>query len=88
MDGFALAAPPVEHQEWEEGEPFEGGISRKVNGWWRTSSPLPPASLPLRLPVLQLSASPLASTSWLSRDCAVCYIFITGTIDGKSHFIM
>lgn len=66
---------------------FGGYSGRKVNEWQRTSS-LSPASLPLRLPVSQLSASPLALTSWLSRDCAVCYIFITGTTDGKSHFIM
>lgn len=89
MDGFALAAPPIEHQQQEEGELFwRGGgtfVENSVNG----REPVlvyPP--LPLRLPVLQLLTSPLASTSWLSSDCAVCYIFITGKIDGKSHFIM
>lgn len=29
MDGFALAAPPIEHQEWEEGEPFGGALVEK-----------------------------------------------------------
>lgn len=79
---------PLNTRNGRRGSPFGEVIGRKVNEWRRTSSPLSPASLPLRLPVLQLSASPLASTSWLSRDCAICYIFITGTIDGKSHFIM
>lgn len=89
MDGFALAASPTEHHEWEEREPIlAGGIGRKVNECQRTGFTLSTTSLPLRLPVLQLSASPLALTSWLSRDCALCYIFITRTIDGKSHFIM
>lgn len=65
-----------------------GDIYRKLSEWQRTSSCLSTTSLPLRLPVLQLLTSPLASTSWLSSDCAVRYIFITGKIDGKSHFIM
>jgi len=86
MDGFALAAPPLNTRNRRGGSPFWGGNGRKVNQWRRTGSSLSPAASPLRLPVLQLSASHLALTSWLSRDCAVCYIFITGTIDGKITF--
>lgn len=90
---FLWLPPPPTPAPWTPatgggGNTFCGG--RKVGGGGAVLLYPPPRllSLPLRLPVLQLPASPLASTSWLSRDCALCYIFITGTIDGKSHFIM
>lgn len=60
MDGFAWAAPPTQPKEREKGEPFRGRTGRKVNEWWRTRSSFSPASLALRLLVLQLSVSPLA----------------------------
>lgn len=81
---------PLSTRNRRRGSPFggRGDICRKLSEWQRTSSCLATASLPLRLPVLQLLTSPFASASWLSSNCAVCYIFITGKIDGKSHFIM
>lgn len=57
MDGFALAALPIEQKE---GEPFRGRTDGKLNEWWRTSSSFSSASLASRILVLQLSVSPLA----------------------------
>lgn len=79
---------PLNTRNGRRGSPLRGGLwsKSKLSG----EGPVllyPPLFFPWGS-VLQISASPLASTSWFSRDCAACYIFITGTIDGKSHFIM